>query len=86
MHIKFQLIRLCYLFIWWCVTKEGFIDSHFDVKVSNVFSVATGLIIFILLGAALPLKMLKIHQIFSKFYRDLLDVAVNNLESRSWAC
>ena len=37
MHIKFQLIRLFYLFIWWCETTEGFIDSHFDVKVSNVF-------------------------------------------------
>ena len=36
-HIKFQLIRLCYLFIWWCETTDGFIDSHFDVKVSNVF-------------------------------------------------
>ena len=36
-HIKFQLIRLFYLFIWWCETTERFIDSHFDVKVSNVF-------------------------------------------------
>ena len=52
---KFQLIRLCYLFIWWCETTEGFIDSHFGVKVSNVFSVDMGLIILILLGAALPL-------------------------------
>ena len=57
MHIKFHLIRLFYnLFIWWCETTEGFIDSHFDVKVSNVFSVAMGFIIFIILGCALPLK------------------------------
>ena len=55
MHIKFQLIRLFNIFIWWCETTEGFIDSHFDVKVSNVFSVAMGLIILILLGVALPL-------------------------------
>ena len=55
-HIKFQLIRLFYLFIWWCETTEGFIDSHFDVKVSNVFfRCYGGLIIFILLGCALPL-------------------------------
>ena len=39
MHIKFQLISLFYSFIWWCETTEGFIDSHFDVKVSNVFYV-----------------------------------------------
>ena len=44
-----------YLFIWWCETTEGFIDSHFDVKDSNIFSVAMGLIIFLLLGAALQL-------------------------------
>ena len=44
-HIKFQLIRLFYLCIWWCETTEGFIDSHFDIKVSNIFSVAMGLII-----------------------------------------
>ena len=55
MHIKFQLIGSFYLFIWWCETTEGFIDSHFDVKVLNVFSIAMGLIIFILIGAALPL-------------------------------
>ena len=53
MHIKFQVIRLYYLFIWWSETTEGFIDSHFDVKVSNVFSVAMGLMILILLRAAL---------------------------------
>ena len=58
MHIKFQLIRLFHVFIWWCETTEGFIDSHFDVKVSNVFSVAMGLIILILLGAALPLVVI----------------------------
>ena len=56
MHIKVQLIRLCYLFIWWCETTEGFIDSHFGFKVSNgFFSVAMGLVILILLGAVLPL-------------------------------
>ena len=61
-HIKFQLIRLFYLFFWWCETTDGFIDSHFDVKVSNVFSDAMGLIMFILLGCALPLYSVKFKQ------------------------
>ena len=56
MPIIFQLIRLFYLFIRWCVTTEGFIDSHFDVKISNVFVVAMGFIILILLEAALLLE------------------------------
>ena len=66
-HITFQLLRLCYLFIWWCETTEGFIDSLFDVKVSNFFSVAMGLIIFILLGIALPL----LTSVFTYFYIDI---------------
>ena len=36
MLINFQLITLFYLFIWWCVTTEGSIDSDFDVKDPNV--------------------------------------------------
>ena len=55
MHIKFQLIRLFYLCIWWCEATERFIDSHFDVKDSNVFLVATELIVILLLGASLAL-------------------------------
>ena len=47
--------QMFYLFIWRCETTEGFSDSHFDVKFSNVFSVAMGLTIFLLLGVALPL-------------------------------
>ena len=59
-HIKFQLIRLFYLFIWWCEATKGFIDSHFDVKISNVFSVAMDLIIFLLLGIGLQLLIKKV--------------------------
>ena len=55
MHIKFQLIRLLHIFIWWCEITEGFIDSHFDVKDLNVFSIALGLIILLLVGCAHPL-------------------------------
>ena len=56
MHIKFQHIRLFYLFIRCCESTEVFIDRHFDVKDSNVFSVAMGLIILLLIGVAIPLK------------------------------
>ena len=56
-HIQFQLIRLFYLFIWWFETTERLIDSHFVVKDSNVFSVAMGYIILLLLGVALPLLL-----------------------------
>ena len=76
MHIKFQLIRLFYLFIWWCETTEGFIDSHFDAKVSNVFFfVAMALIVLILLGAGLPLNL----NIFNGIQKGLTISACKNL-------
>ena len=53
--------KLFYLFIWWSETTEGFIDSHFEEKDSNVYFVATDLIISLLLGAVLPLKIPRKH-------------------------
>ena len=58
---KISAYQVFYLIIWWCETTEGFIDSHFDVKVSNVFSVAMGFIIFILVGCVLPL-LITLHK------------------------
>ena len=52
---KISAYSVVYLFIWWCEITEGFIDCHFEVKVSNFFSVVMGLIIFILLEATLSL-------------------------------
>ena len=56
----------------WCETTEGFIDSHFDVKVFNVFSVAMGLIILILLRAALPLICIPRKKSFQKKFSTYL--------------
>ena len=64
MHIKFQLIRLFYFFIWWCEITEGFIDSPLMSKFRTFFSDAIGLTIFILLGCALSLCV-KTHHKFS---------------------
>ena len=34
---KILAYKVVLLFIWWSKTTEGFIDSHFEVKDSNVF-------------------------------------------------
>ena len=49
--MKFQLLRLFNLSIWWCETTKGLImliDSHFDVKVSNVFVRCYGLNVIVI--------------------------------------
>ena len=68
MHIKFQLIRLFNLFIWWCETTEGFIENHFGVKDSTVYSVAMGLIITTPWSSAST-----VHLLISRKFNEYLD-------------